>query len=125
MTEVPEVDPDLVGAASKRAGFDEGRAIVVAPHHLKCRRGGSAILGVDLPTAQWAGFIADGGLAGESFPRWMPLHFGEVNFFHLAAGKLGLEAGGKGVGPRQNHQARGIGIQPVGGFGFLRMINRG
>lgn len=123
--EVLQMDPDLIGPAGFGPGFEQGGAVRETLEHAEvrdCRKTGRVRSGLrfdDAAGAEGSGGCTDGGLTCEGILSGMPMDAYEIVFFHFAALELGLQDGGEVTGPADDHDSCGIGIEPVGGPGFL------
>ena len=118
VAEVLAVEADLMGAAGLRVGFDEGGAVGVAGEDGEAGVGGEAGAFINAAGAEAAGVVRDGGVAVEGVCFWVAVDAGEVGFFDLAAGELGLQDAGEVLGLGEDDEAGGVGIETMGGAGF-------
>ncbi len=108
--ELPEVDANLVGAASDGAGLEEGGAIGEPVEDVKFSFGGQAVFGVDFASAELACFSADRGVDREAIFFGLALDAHEVDFFDATVFELHLDGAGKVAGASDDDQAGGVGV---------------
>lgn len=112
-TQVRQMNANLVRAAGRRTGFEQGRAILESPLNSKPGPGRQPGFHVDRARTQLAGLIADGRLANELIPNRMTAHAHQVNFLYLGPSELRLDVSREVPGASDYNNTRCVGIQSV------------
>ena len=114
MTEVPEVNSNLVRASGAGEGPDESRSVLKSLDHFELCRGGEPV-GIDAASPTLARLTGDGRVAESAVPFGVAVDTGEIDLPHCLLLELGLHLPGDVPCLAQHDDAGRIGIQAMGG----------
>jgi hypothetical protein len=121
-TQVSQMQADLMGAAGVRSAFDEAGSVGEATADTKRGSGGLAGRIYGSPAAS-SRSPADRREAFQVVCRRVAKHPRQVEFVDLIQAELLLELAGDGIPTAEQHQAGGMGIQPVSQEELFRAID--
>ena len=122
MTEMPEVQSNLMRATRDRLGLKQRGAVGVPLEDGEFSAGGLAG-SIQRPGPEVLRIVFDGSGGYKKVFGGMPVNKSSVKFLHLPTNELRLQQRGHMAGLRQQHKTAGIRIQSMHRMRFARMID--